>query len=126
MSMWIESQSGNLINLDAIREFGIIVNDTRGEGDPFEYPHVSYDLYAFDVGHVEQSLGRRKPFADSHRYLLQHARHEECAHVFKKLKDAIKTGASYFNCNEVYGDFYNREPRMKTPRIKTHENGSTS
>jgi hypothetical protein len=94
---WIESESGNLIASDAVREFGII-----GPIDPPAGWYMGsgyWDFYAFGVGEV--ILRHDKAYRDQHRYLLQHRSYDACFHVFEELKRAIRKGKPYFSVCET-------------------------
>ena len=95
MTTWIETESGNLINADAVAEFAIIGPYAIGDREGY------YDLYALGVGEVQMcfsldNLGT-KAFRDSHRYLIQHRRYEECDEVLARLKETLRTGGRYFS-----------------------------
>jgi hypothetical protein len=105
MPTWIKSESGILINSDAVKEFAIIGPYKLGDDEPEEERRY-YDLYALGVGDVEVSYGpTRKPFADAHRYLVQHTDHEERNEVLRCLKQTLRTGGRYLACWEVVERF---------------------
>jgi hypothetical protein len=112
--MWIESESGNLINSDAVREIVIV-----GPYDIDDDLTGLYDLYCFNIGEVftihetaEGALVRGQVFRDAHRYLIQHARsHEECRRVLERLKEALRNGSRYFDARAVHDRLRRLEDR---------------
>ena len=118
---WIQTESGNLINSDAVREFAIIgpyeITES-GEEHPGTQRYDLYDLYAFGVGEVytchEKPHWCHKPFRDGNRYLVLHMGQEECEFVFGRLREAIRNGDPYFDAYETL-DWHRKADRKVYP-----------
>jgi hypothetical protein len=125
---WIETESGNLINSDAVSEFTIIgpynLSEPPGECDRKE---GYYSLYALNVGEPEvihHSTMKEFPkvFRDSHRYLIQLCSYKECEFVLDRLKETLRNGGRYFDALEML-DWHGRceESRAKyQAEVKTN------
>jgi hypothetical protein len=119
--MWIECESGNLINSDVVSEFAIIGPYDVEEEGPDGAPHSLYDLYAFNVGDVTTIHG--PVFRDPHRYLVQHTDYETCDQIRRRLTEKLRNGARFFSAQLLYESILGITLRKKGIRSHFPLNG---
>lgn len=106
--MFIQSESGLLINLNTVEEIGLShYYETDG------VPGVLCDLVAFGVGRPKHR--GKEPFADDNRYIVQQKRPKDCYEVLDEIADAIRDGRHFYSALDWWGrKRHNRSAEHRT------------